>query len=248
MIVAFAKPHPLSKNNIRLFGVTTLDIVRASTFVTASLGIPNDAPKYSVPVVGGHSGTTIVPLLSQSEPKVDDKLLNNKEELEKLVNRIQFGGDEVVKAKDGAGSATVSSFCPLALRSLGVICRHKLTFVVVVVVWRSYPWLMLDTGMSASYQDARVACELTSILLVDSSNPSSRLNTRDKLASLRILVRSHHQSPFCIHIPSELTYYALVFLFFCLTFIYAHLIIIPLTTTTIPHATHLPTLINLEPK
>ena len=29
-------------------------------------------------------------------------------ELEKLTNRIQFGGDEVVKAKDGAGSATLS--------------------------------------------------------------------------------------------------------------------------------------------
>lgn len=27
---------------------------------------------------------------------------------EALVNRIQFGGDEVVKAKDGAGSATLS--------------------------------------------------------------------------------------------------------------------------------------------
>lgn len=28
--------------------------------------------------------------------------------LDELVNRIQFGGDEVVKAKDGAGSATLS--------------------------------------------------------------------------------------------------------------------------------------------
>ncbi len=28
--------------------------------------------------------------------------------LDALVNRIQFGGDEVVKAKDGAGSATLS--------------------------------------------------------------------------------------------------------------------------------------------
>ena len=27
---------------------------------------------------------------------------------EALVNRVQFGGDEVVKAKDGAGSATLS--------------------------------------------------------------------------------------------------------------------------------------------
>lgn len=30
------------------------------------------------------------------------------EKLDSLVNRIQFGGDEVVKAKDGAGSATLS--------------------------------------------------------------------------------------------------------------------------------------------
>lgn len=29
-------------------------------------------------------------------------------DLEKLTNRIQYGGDEVVKAKDGAGSATLS--------------------------------------------------------------------------------------------------------------------------------------------
>ena len=30
------------------------------------------------------------------------------DKLDTLVNRIQFGGDEVVKAKDGAGSATLS--------------------------------------------------------------------------------------------------------------------------------------------
>jgi malate dehydrogenase len=75
--------------------------------VTSALGIPNEAAKYAVPVVGGHSGTTIVPLFSQAEPKIDSKLLNNKEEVDKVINRIQFGGDEVVKAKDGAGSATV---------------------------------------------------------------------------------------------------------------------------------------------
>lgn len=92
----------------RLFGVTTLDIVRSSTFVTAALNIPNEAPKYSIPVVGGHSGATIVPLLSQSEPKIDKKLMENQEALDKVIHRIQFGGDEVVKAKDGAGSATLS--------------------------------------------------------------------------------------------------------------------------------------------
>lgn len=56
-----------------------------------------------VTVIGGHSGVTIVPLLSQSNhPNISG------EARDALVNRIQFGGDEVVKAKDGAGSATLS--------------------------------------------------------------------------------------------------------------------------------------------
>lgn len=46
---------------------------------------------------------TIVPLLSQSN-HADIA----GETRDALVNRIQFGGDEVVKAKDGAGSATLS--------------------------------------------------------------------------------------------------------------------------------------------
>jgi len=90
----------------RLFGVTTLDVVRASTFVAEVNGDPSAAPSVVVPVVGGHSGITIVPLLSQSSHPVPSSL--SKESFDALVNRIQFGGDEVVKAKDGAGSATLS--------------------------------------------------------------------------------------------------------------------------------------------
>lgn len=33
---------------------------------------------------------------------------NNDSDIKALTTRIQFGGDEVVKAKDGAGSATLS--------------------------------------------------------------------------------------------------------------------------------------------
>merc|ERR1712217_412912 len=58
----------------------------------------------NVPVVGGHAGTTIVPLLSQSSPTCSF----TDEERDALTHRIMFGGDEVVKAKDGAGSATLS--------------------------------------------------------------------------------------------------------------------------------------------
>ncbi|EGO30153.1 hypothetical protein SERLADRAFT_364386 [Serpula lacrymans var. lacrymans S7.9] len=85
-----------------LFGVTTLDVVRAARFLAGVSGAsPNDTP---VTVVGGHSGATIVPLLSQSPY---GKGISG-EAYAQLVHRIQFGGDEVVKAKDGAGSATLS--------------------------------------------------------------------------------------------------------------------------------------------
>jgi malate dehydrogenase len=86
----------------RLFGVTTLDVVRARTFIAAAAG--NDVNKTTVPVIGGHAGTTIVPLLSQAEPAVKF----TDEQRDALTHRIMFGGDEVVKAKAGGGSATLS--------------------------------------------------------------------------------------------------------------------------------------------
>lgn len=86
----------------RLFGVTSLDVVRASRFV----GEIKDAdPKdINITVVGGHSGPTIVPLLSQESHAKDISGQKYKD----LVKRIQFGGDEVVQAKAGTGSATLS--------------------------------------------------------------------------------------------------------------------------------------------
>lgn len=88
----------------RLFGVTTLDVVRASRFLSGLIG--TDPQDTNVTVVGGHSGVTIVPLLSQTS--IAKGVTDDKEKYEALVKRIQYGGDEVVKAKDGAGSATLS--------------------------------------------------------------------------------------------------------------------------------------------
>ncbi|KAF9404000.1 Malate dehydrogenase, cytoplasmic, partial [Podila epigama] len=84
----------------RLFGVTTLDVVRASRFVSEVKKVSTEDAK--ITVIGGHSGVTIVPLLSQSGHSFTE------EEVKALTKRIQFGGDEVVKAKDGTGSATLS--------------------------------------------------------------------------------------------------------------------------------------------
>ena len=42
-----------------IFGVTTLDVVRASTFVADKIGDLSLAPAVSAPVIGGHSGVTV---------------------------------------------------------------------------------------------------------------------------------------------------------------------------------------------
>uniref|UniRef100_A0A8C5UVS5 Malate dehydrogenase, mitochondrial n=1 Tax=Microcebus murinus TaxID=30608 RepID=A0A8C5UVS5_MICMU len=63
-----------------------------------------DPARVSVPVIGGHAGKTIIPLISQCTPKVDFP----QDQLTTLTGRIQEAGTEVVKAKAGAGSATLS--------------------------------------------------------------------------------------------------------------------------------------------
>ena len=59
----------------------------------------------SVPVIGGHAGATILPLLSRVSPA---SIVFSDEELKALTPRIQNAGTEVVEAKAGAGSATLS--------------------------------------------------------------------------------------------------------------------------------------------
>jgi malate dehydrogenase len=88
----------------RIFGVCTLDIVRANTFVSEAAGM--DVQGFNVPVIGGHAGASILPLLSRSTPECLSKL--SQEQVEALTHRIQNGGTEVVAAKAGAGSATLS--------------------------------------------------------------------------------------------------------------------------------------------
>lgn len=85
----------------KLFGITTLDIIRSRAFVAEIKGQPPE--EVEVPVIGGHSGTTILPLLSQ----VKDSNFSEHDVLT-LTKRIQNAGTEVVEAKSGGGSATLS--------------------------------------------------------------------------------------------------------------------------------------------
>jgi malate dehydrogenase len=88
-------------NPSKLCGVTTLDVMRANTFAASHMGV--DPSSVNVTVIGGHAGTTILPLYSKV-PGFNP----SPEDLEAITVRTQFGGDEVVKAKAGAGSATLS--------------------------------------------------------------------------------------------------------------------------------------------
>jgi malate dehydrogenase len=59
-----------------------------------------------VPVIGGHAGITILPLFSQATGFESSGL--SDEDIKALTVRTQDGGTEVVQAKAGKGSATLS--------------------------------------------------------------------------------------------------------------------------------------------
>jgi malate dehydrogenase len=61
-----------------------------------------DPEQVNINVIGGHSGVTILPLLSQLG------LDFSEQEIAALTDRIQNAGTEVVEAKAGGGSATLS--------------------------------------------------------------------------------------------------------------------------------------------
>ena len=88
-------------NKDKLFGISTLDVIRSNTFVAELKG--KNPAEVEVPVIGGHSGVTILPLLSQI-PGVTF----SEQEVADLTKRIQNAGTEVVEAKAGGGSATLS--------------------------------------------------------------------------------------------------------------------------------------------
>ncbi|GMH41006.1 hypothetical protein BSKO_08916 [Bryopsis sp. KO-2023] len=89
-------------DNRKLMGVTTLDVVRAKTFFAEKMGL--GVTDVEVPVVGGHAGITILPLFSQATPTTS----MTDEVIDALTRRTQDGGTEVVQAKAGKGSATLS--------------------------------------------------------------------------------------------------------------------------------------------
>merc|ERR1712151_945919 len=86
----------------KIVGVTTLDCVRANKFVSEIVGC--DPDDVNVPVIGGHAGVTIMPVFSQD--KFGKKVPAG--EIPALDKHVQDAGTDVVNAKNGKGSATLS--------------------------------------------------------------------------------------------------------------------------------------------
>ena len=122
----------------KVLGVTTLDVVRAKTFYAEKKGL--DVSTVDVPVIGGHAGITILPLFSQATTKVS----LTPEELDALTKRTQDGGTEVVQAKAGKGSATLSMayaaalFADSCLRGLNGLPTVECTYVESTVTDAAY--------------------------------------------------------------------------------------------------------------
>jgi len=133
-------------NPRKLFGVTTLDVIRSKTFVGELKGVaPEDV---EVTVVGGHSGDTIIPLLSQIG------LDFTPEEVEQLTPRIQNAGTEVVEAKAGGGSATLSMADAGARFTLNLVAalsgNESVQCTFVAVEGRSTEFLALPVRLGKS--------------------------------------------------------------------------------------------------
>merc|ERR1712060_603154 len=80
----------IDKNPMKVVGITTLDIVRANRFVHDETGQPIENIK--VPVVGGHDGTSIVPLFSRDSTASSLPT----EPRRRIDKRVQAAGTEVL--------------------------------------------------------------------------------------------------------------------------------------------------------
>ncbi|KAK9505521.1 hypothetical protein O3M35_009559 [Rhynocoris fuscipes] len=136
----------------KIFGVTTLDVVRTNTFVAEVVQMAPET--VDVPVIGGHSFTTMIPLLSQIKPKTQ----LSTEEVVKITRAVQTTSEEIAKAKENAGSSSLGmAFAAtrfaisIAKGLLGheniVECAYVMSNLIPDVSYLSTPLQLGQTGI-----------------------------------------------------------------------------------------------------
>ncbi|KAG5888053.1 hypothetical protein JTB14_032860 [Gonioctena quinquepunctata] len=87
-----------------VFGITSLDTVRANTFVAQVQGIEPEC--VMVPVVGGHTEETIIPVLSATKPKANF----TNEELENITMNIRKAQENMLNLTPAESASLASAF------------------------------------------------------------------------------------------------------------------------------------------
>ncbi|KAL1497759.1 hypothetical protein ABEB36_008662 [Hypothenemus hampei] len=87
-----------------LFGITNLDTVRANTFVAQVQGLEPEC--VMVPVVGGHSPETIIPVLSQAKPCAEF----TNAEIENITSSIRNARENIIKLKPPESGPLAKAF------------------------------------------------------------------------------------------------------------------------------------------
>ncbi|KAL0267147.1 UNVERIFIED_CONTAM: hypothetical protein PYX00_009497 [Menopon gallinae] len=89
----------------RIFGVTTIDTMRACSIVTNEvLQYSADPAEFLIPVIGGHSETTCVPVLSQTSPP----MIIHDCMIQYLIEKIRCAASLVTNLKESSGGPRLS--------------------------------------------------------------------------------------------------------------------------------------------
>lgn len=123
LIVEVMKTKKVSGAERRVFGVCTLDVIRTCNL--AAKHMHKEKSEMVVPVIGGHAGITIIPVVSQAKPPVH---FASHKERDAFRTSVQEAAVKVLNAKEGKGTATLSMaraaarFTNSLLRAL---CGHE---------------------------------------------------------------------------------------------------------------------------
>jgi len=86
----------------KIMGISNLGMMRANYYIAKEKGW--DPASVSCPVIGGHSGVTIIPVVSQCKPPPNFP----KETVNLVTHEVREAGSEIVEAKHGHGTVTLS--------------------------------------------------------------------------------------------------------------------------------------------
>lgn len=91
----------------KVFGITSLDVMRTNAITARLLGVK--AERVKVPVIGGHSDKTVIPVLSRCDPPANFSVT----ELMNITEHVQTASENLIKCKH-AGTLSMSAAFAIA--------------------------------------------------------------------------------------------------------------------------------------